>query len=335
MNDPLLSQEAVDALLDGVAAPPSGAEGQSAGSGVRDFDLTSRARVLRGCLPTLDRVSERFAHNVRAGLFNLVRRGAEVAARPVRVLRYAEFLDTLALPASLNVIALSPLRGTGLVVFDATLVLGIVDILFGGSGRLLPKLEGRDFSPAEQRIIRRLVDLTLADYATAWEPLYRLAPAWQRSEVHRQFVAIAAPEDRVVTAAFDVGFGSVTGAIHICLPYASLDPIRDLLSSPLPGDSPPADRDWLRQLTEQVQSADVELTAELAHKRITIGQLLKLKVGDIIDLPVHELITAHIGGLPVIDCRFGTVNGRAAIRVERVRKYSQSGDPQRARNDSP
>lgn len=333
MAEPLVSPDEVDALLDGVATPSPRPEPGPADGAVRDFDLTSQARVLRGCLPTLDRVSERFAHDLRGGLFNLVRRSPEVGARAVRVSRYAEFLDGLALPASLNVIALAPLRGTGLVVLDATLVLGIVDILFGGSGRLLPKLEGRAFSPAETRIIRRLVDLVLADYAKAWEPLYRIAFSWQRAEMHRQFADIAAPHDRVVVAAFDVGLGEAGGAIQICLPYASLDPIRDVLSSPLPADSPQADRDWLRQLTEQVQSADVELTAELAHKRITIRQLLKLKVGDVIDLPVPDLITAHIGGLPVIDCRFGTVNGRAAIRVERVRKYSQFGEQLRPKSD--
>ncbi len=320
MAEPFPTPAEVDAMLEGVTPTSPSAGPEPAAAGVREFDLANAERVLSGRLDALDLVNERFVRDLRVGLFRLLRRQPEVTVRPVSVVRYSAFLDSIVLPASLNVISLTPLRGAGLLIFDPQLVLCAVDLLFGGTGERLAKLEGRDFSPAEKRIIGRLIDLALADYARAWEPLYRLRLVCQRSEMHRQFVDVAGAGDNVVVSSFDIDLGAAAGQMHFCLPQASLDPIRDVLNAPPPGEVRQADRDWLRKLTEQLQSAEVELTADLAHKRITIGQLLKLKAGDVIDLAPPEIITAHVDGLPVLDCRFGTINGRTAIRVERLRK---------------
>jgi flagellar motor switch protein FliM len=202
----------------------------------------------------------------------------------------------------------------------------VIDNLFGGNGKLHFRIEGRDFSPTEQRIIQRMMEVTLEEYARAWSALYRFQFQHQRSEMHTQFANIASPNEIVVATTFNVEFGESGGEIHFCIPYASLEPIRDILYSTVQGDGQEPDRRWVRQLTAQVQAAEVELCAELANTTIPIGELIRLKVGDFVPLPLKEIIPVKIDGVPVMECRFGAVNGSAAIRIERMLKYSRYTD---------
>ena len=335
MADQFLSQDEVDALLDGVTGESQKVEKDEATSAIRDYDLANQERIVRGRMPTMEIVNERFARNLRVGLFDFMRRSPEVAAGPVRVLKYSTFLRDVAVPTNINVVSLAPLRGAGLVIFDPKLLFCVIDSLFGGSGKFHARIEGRDFSPTEQRIIQRLLEVTLADYTKAWGALFRFNFSYQRSEMHTQFANVASPGEIVIVTTFNVEIGDSGGEIHICLPYSSLEPIRDILYSPPQGDSQRPDSTWMRQLTKQVQSADVELTVELAQAQISVRQLLKLKAGDFIDLPLKEVINGKIGGVPVIDCRFGTVNGRTAIRVEKMLKYSQYSEPRDDRGNEP
>ena len=323
MADQFLSQDEVDALLEGVTGESQKPDKQEDAAGIRDYNLASQERIVRGRMPTMEIVNERFARNLRIGLFNFMRRSPEISVGPVRVVKYSAFLRDIVVPTNINIVSLAPLRGSGLVIFDPKLVFCVIDNLFGGSGKFHVRIEGRDFSPTEQRIIQRLLEVTLADFAKAWGALFRFNFGYQRSEMHTQFANIASPSEIVVATTFNIEVGDGGGEIHVCFPYSSLEPIRDVLYSPLQGDGQEPDNRWMRQLTRQVQSADVELTAELAQTRITVGQLLQLKPGDFVDLPLKDVINAKIDGVPVIECRFGTVNNRAAIRVERMLKYSQ------------
>jgi flagellar motor switch protein FliM len=331
MADQFLSQDEVDALLDGVTGETQRSDKEEDAAGIRDYDLASEERIVRARMPTLEIVNERFARNLRTGLFTFMRRSPEISISPVRVVRYSAFIRDIAVPTNINIVSLAPLRGAGLVIFDPKLVFCVIDSLFGGSGKFHVRIEGRDFSPTEQRIIQRLLEVTLAEYTKAWGTLFRFNFAYQRSEMHSQFANVASPGDMVVATTFNVEVGDSGGEIHICFPYSSLEPIRDVLYSPLQGDAQEPDNRWMKQLTTQVQSADVELTAELAQTQVTVGQILKLKAGDFIDLPLKEVIHAKIDGVPVIDCRFGTVNGRTAIRIERMLKYSRYSEQRNPR----
>jgi len=331
MADQFLSQDEVDALLDGVTGESQKPDKDEAPAGIRDYNLASEERIVRGRMPTMEIVNERFARNLRAGLFNFMRRTVEISIGPVRVVKYSTLLRDIAVPTNLNIVSLAPLRGAGLVIFDPKLVFCVIDSLFGGSGKFHVRIEGRDFSPTEQRIIQRLLEVSLAEYTKAWGALFRFNFAFQRAEMYTQFANVAAPSEMVVATTFNVGIADSGGEIHICLPYSSLEPIRDILYSPLQGDGQEPDKGWIKQLTTQVQSADVELTAELAQTQVTVGQLLKLKAGDFIDLPLKEVINAKIDGVPVIECRFGTMNGRTAIRIERMLKYSRYAEQRNPR----
>ncbi len=327
MADNFLSQDEVDALLEGVSDEPQKPDTEEPSTdGVREYKLESQERIVRGRMPAMEIVNERFARNLRAGMFNFMRKSPSISVGPVRVIKYSAFLRDIVVPTNINVVTVAPLRGNALVILDPKLVFAVIDTLFGGSGQFNARIASRDFSPTEQRIIQRLVEVTLADYRRAWSSLFRFDFQHQRSEMHTQFVNIASPLEIVIATTFNVEIGDVGGEVHICFPYATLEPIRDILYSTLQGDGLEPDSHWLSNLTQQVQAADVELAAELASATLTIGELRQLRVGDFVELPLKEIIPVKVDGVPVMECRFGTVNGRTAVRVEQMLKYSQFND---------
>ncbi|WP_311224153.1 MULTISPECIES: flagellar motor switch protein FliM [unclassified Acidovorax] len=317
MSDSFLSQEEVDALLEGVTgeSQKTAQEEVDAGS-VRNYDISSQERIVRGRMPTMEIVNERFARNFRIGLFNFIRRSPEVSVGTVSVQRYSAFLRELAVPTNFNIVAIRPLRGSGLIVCEPSLVFGIIDTLYGGVGKFQTRIEGRDFSPTEQRVINRLADVICTEYKKAWHGIYPLELEYQRSEMQPQFANIATPSEIVVSTAFQLEIGDLSGAIHICMPYATLEPIRDVLYSSTQGDSIEVDRRWVRVLTREIQAAEVTLVAELARADATVEQLLAMKPGDFIELDREPRIRASIGGVPVFECQYGTHNAKYAIRIE-------------------
>lgn len=326
MAEQFLSQDEVDALLEGVTGESQKPDTVEETGAIRDYDISSQERIVRGRMPTLEIVNERFARNFRVGLFNFMRRSPEVSVGPVRVIKYSAFLRDVVVPTNINIISIAPLRGQGMVIFDPNLVFSTIDNLFGGTGKIHLRIEGRDFSPTESRIIQRLMEVTLAEYAKAWGALYKFNFVHQRSEMHTQFANIASPSEVVVVTTFNIEIGDTGGEIHFCFPYAALEPIRDILYSSVQGDGQEPDRRWVRQLTQQVQIAEVELTAQLAKTTLTVGDLLKLGVGDFIELPLREVVNATVDSVPVMECRYGVVGNKYAIRIEKMLKYSHYKD---------
>lgn len=318
MSGELLSQEEVDALLRGVSSEAEPAsEPEAAAGGARPYDLARQERIVRGRMPTLEIVHERFARGLRLGLFNFMRRNPDIAVGPVRVLKFGEYVRNLPVPASYNVVLLQPLRGSGLVVMDPKLVFAVVDSLFGGNGRLPTRIEGRDFTPTEMRIVRRLLDVALAEYQKAWMPVHPFEFEYVRSEMHAQFANIAAPPEIVVAASFTLNLGGCGGDLHLCLPYASLEPLRDQLYASTHADQAEPDQRWIRLLARQVQSAEVEIRAELARVSIPLRRLVALRPGELIALDIPQTIPALVDGVQVFECRYGTLNGSYAIKVEK------------------
>ncbi len=326
MTEQFLSQDEVDALLEGVTGEPQKLEAPEQAEGIRSYNLGNQERIVRGRMPTMEIINERFARNFRIGLFNFMRRSPEISVGPVRVIKYSAFVRDIAVPTNINILSLAPLRGSGLLIFDPTLVFTVIDSLFGGNGKLRFRIEGRDFSPTELRIIQRLVQVATTEYAKAWGSLFKFDFYHQRSEMHTQFANVASPSEIVVATTFNVEIGDSGGEVHFCFPYASLEPIRDLLYSSLQADGQEPDRRWVRQLTQQVQSAEVELCGELANTQMRLRELIRLQPGDFVPLPLRDIIPVKIDGVPVMECSFGTVNGHIAIRIERLLKYSHFGD---------
>ena len=318
MSESFLSQEEVDALLEGVTGESQKLVEEDHERGdVRAYNISSQERIVRGRMPTMEIVNERFARNLRVGLFNFIRRSPEISVGPVTVQRYSAFLRELAVPTNFNIVAIRPLRGSGLIVCEPALVFGVIDTLYGGIGKFQSRIEGRDFSATEQRVINRMIDVITDEYKKAWNGIYPLELEYQRSEMQPQFANIATPSEIVISTSFQLEIGEITGAIHFCMPYASLEPIRDVLYSSTQGDSIEVDRRWVNVLTQEIQAAEVTLVAELARADATVEQLMAMKPGDFIELDRRQRIEITVEGVPVFECQYGTHNAKYAVRVEK------------------
>ena len=326
MSESFLSQEEVDALLEGVTGESQTYSEDVVDQGaVRSYDISSQERIVRGRMPSMEIVNERFSRNLRVGLFNFIRRSPEISIGPVTVHKYSAFLRELAVPTNFNIVAVRPLRGSGLIVCEPTLVFGVIDTLYGGVGKFPTRIEGREFSATEQRVINRLVEVITVEYEKAWKGIYPNNLECQRSEMQPQFANIATPSEIVVSTTFHLEIGEITGSVHFCIPYATLEPIRDVLYSTTQGDSMEVDRRWVNVLTHEIQSAEVVLVAELAKADTTIEQLLSMRPGDFIELERKPRIQASIDGIPVFECQYGTHNTKYAIKVDKT--LLQRGEP--------
>ena len=317
MAQDFLSQEEVDALLKGVTGEADEPEKAEQAGGVQPYDIGRQERIVRGRMPTLELINERFARYLRIGLFNYMHRTTEISLGPIRVQKYGEFIRNLVVPTNLNLVHFNPLRGTGMVVLDPNLVFLVVDKMFGGDGRFHTRVEGRDFTPTEQRIIQGLLGVIFAEYEKAWKPVFDLKMQYIRSEMNSQFANIATPSEIVVAYTVSLEFSGSTAEMHICMPYSMVEPIRDVLYSTMQSDHLASDKRWIGTLTRQLQAADVELVANLGTTEITLGQILGMKAGDVIPFDIGETIVAEVDHVPVMECRYGLQHGQYALRVER------------------
>ncbi len=317
MSQDFLSQEEVDALLKGVTGEEDAAPAEEDTGGVKAYDLGRQERIVRGRMPTMELINERFARYLRIGLFNYMHRSTEISVGPIRVQKYSEFIRNLVVPTNLNLIQVKPLRGTGLVVLDPNLVFLIVDNMFGGDGRFHTRVEGRDFTATEQRIIQGLLGVIFAEYEKAWKPVYPISFEYMRSEMNTQFANIATPSEVVVAVTFTVELSGNTAEMHICLPYSMVEPIRDVLYSTMHSEQASADKRWTGTLTRQLQTAEVELVVTLGSAKTTFGEIINMKVGDVIPLSVADFVNAAVDGVPVLACRYGIQNGQYALKIEK------------------
>ncbi|SDN42358.1 flagellar motor switch protein FliM [Polaromonas sp. JS666] len=319
-----LSQDEVDALLQGVTGDAGAAAPRPAApAGPPTYKLGTDERIVRGRMHTLEVINERFARHLRGALLTFMRRSADISVGSVQIQKYGDFIRHLPVPANINLMHMKPLRGTALFVFDPKLVFLVVDNLFGSDGRYHVRIEGRDFTQTEQRIIKRLLNLTLESYGGAWQPVYPLEFEYVRAEMHAKLANIVAPNEVVVNTTFQIEFGPLGGALNVCIPYSMIEPIRDLLANPLQ-DAIEVDKRWVKQLSQQVQSAEVELRAHFLTLQSSIGQLLKLQAGDVLPVEIPDTIIGKVNGVPVMECGYGTSNNHYALRVEKMIHHQDS-----------
>ncbi len=318
--DDLLSQDEIDALLHGVdegAVKTEDEEGTFAAEGARAYDFTSQERIVRGRMPTLEMVSERFARYFRISLFNLLRRTAEVSFSGVQVIKFSEFIHSLFVPTNLNLIRFKPLRGRALIVLDPTLVFTAVDNYFGGSGQFYNKVEGREFTPTEMRVIQILLDLAFKDLKEAWKPVMDVEPEYINSEVNPQFANIVSPSEIIVISTIHIELEGGGGDLHVALPYAMLEPIRELLDS-IQSDRGDVDNRWREALNYEVMEVPVELYGILLEKTLTVEQILNLEPGDVISVDIPDQVTLFTEEIPLFRGRVGVANGNYAVKIETV-----------------
>ncbi|MFP1721802.1 flagellar motor switch protein FliM [Lonsdalea quercina] len=321
MSDSILSQAEIDALLNGDSDDGDSKAKSAAGpeSDIRPYDPNTQRRVVRERLQSLEIINERFARQFRMGLFNLLRRSPDITAGPIKIQPYHDFARNLPVPTNLNLVHLKPLRGTALFVFSPSLVFIAVDNLFGGDGRFPTKVEGREFTHTEQRVVKRMLRLALEAYGDAWNAIYKLDVEYVRSEMQVKFTNITtSPNDIVVTTPFHVEIGNLTGEFNICIPFAMIEPLRELLVNPPMENSRQEDQSWRDTLAKQVQHSELELVANFTDVSLRLSKVLKLQPGDVLPIEKPDSIIAHVDGVPVLTGQYGTYKGQYALRVEQL-----------------
>lgn len=316
----VLSQDEIDALLHGVDDGDVETEGEDLNDGTaRSFDFNSQERIVRGRLPTLEMINERFARYFRVSMFNLLRRQVEISVSGVQMMKFAEYVHSLYVPTSLNMIKVDPLKGTALFVIDPKLVFIVVDNFFGGEGRFYNKIEGREFTPTEQRVISILLEQIFKDLESAWKPIKPLKMQYQSSEVNPHLANIVSPTEVIVVSTFRLDLEGGGGDLHVTMPYSMVEPIRDLLDAGVQSDVSEIDERWRMSLRDEIFESKVEIKSQLAEIEINLSDLNKLKVGDIIPFDMPDRVVLDAEDIPLFRGELGVSRGNAAIKVvERV-----------------
>lgn len=318
-NDDLLSQDEIDALLNGVGSGNVPTEPEPVAPGeVRGFNFATQDRIVRGRMPTLEMINERFVRLWRIGLFNMLRRSTELSVRGIEVTKFGEYMHSLQVPTNLNLVRFKPLRGTALVVFEPKLVFAVVDSFFGGDGRYHTRIEGREFTATEMRVIQLLLKQTFADMTEAWSAVMEVEFEYINSEVNPHFATIVTPREYVVVSKFYVELDGVGGELHVTLPYSMLEPIRELLDAGLQSDRVDSDANWSISLRQQMLDAPVEMSSVLAQWPIKLAEVIKFKAGDILPLQMPDRIPLMVEGVPIFQGEFGVSNGQRAVKITSV-----------------
>ena len=316
----VLSQDEIDALLHGVDDGDVETENEDLNDGTaRSFDFNSQDRIVRGRLPTLEMINERFARNFRVSMFNMLRRQAEIAVSGVQMMKFAEYVHSLYVPTSLNMVKIDPLKGTALFVIDPKLVFIVVDNFFGGEGRFYNKIEGREFTPTEQRVISMLLTQIFSDLEEAWRPVKNLKMEYQSSEVNPHLANIVSPSEVVVVSTFRVDLEGGGGDLHLTLPYSMVEPIRDLLDAGVQSDVSEVDDRWRLSLRDEIFESKIEIRSQVAEIELNLSDINQLKIGDVIPFDMPDEVVVEAEEIPLFRGTLGVSRGNAAIKInERV-----------------
>lgn len=318
----ILSQEEVDALLRGISGGDIETEVEDIldPSAVTLYDLTSQDRIIRGRMPTLEMINEKFARLLRATLSSLMRKVISVNAVSVNMIKFGEFLKTLPVPTSIHLFRMDPLRGNAIFIMESKIIFTLVDILFGGTGKEFFKVEGREFTSIENGLIRKVIMNALVDLEKAWKSLIDLTITYQRSEVNPQFAQIVSLTDVVVVVNFEIEVEYNTGIMSLCIPYSSLEPIRDKLQAGFQAEQMDVDKVWAERFKENLSLSRVEVVIELGKSFLKGRDIVELKKGDVIvldqdsSLPLFVLVE----GVPKFLCNPGTSKGSQAVQISRI-----------------
>lgn len=320
MSTDILSQDEVDALLHGVddgAVDTSEDENLLDGE-ARVFDFNNQERIIRGRLPTLEMINERFARYFRASFFNMLRKTPEISVNGIQMIKFSEYIHTLFVPTSLSLIKMHPLKGTGMVMLDPKLVFIVVDNFFGGDGSIHAKIEGREFTSTELRVIEKVVHMCFADLVKAWEPILKVKFDYHNHEVNPHLANIVSPSEVIVVSSFHIELEGGGGDIHVVFPYSMIEPIRSILDAGVQSDLSEIDDRWAVLLKEELMHAKVGLTALFAEKELRVSDLINLQSGDIIPIDMPEHVLLMTDDMPIMKGHYGEHMGNSAVKIEDI-----------------
>jgi len=310
----LLSQDEIDALLHGVDDGLVQTDNATEPGGAKSYDLTSQDRIVRGRMPTLEMINERFARYTRISMFNMLRRSADVAVGGVQVMKFGEYVHSLYVPTSLNLVKIKPLRGTGLFILDAKLVFKLVDNFFGGDGRHA-KIEGREFTPTELRVVRMVLEQAFIDLKEAWQAIMEVNFEYINSEVNPAMANIVGPSEAVVVSTFHIELDGGGGDLHVTMPYSMIEPVREMLDAGFQSDLDDQDERWVNALRQDLLDVAVPIGATVARRQLRLRDILHMQPGDVIPVELPEEMVMRANGVPAFKVKMGSHRGNLALQV--------------------
>lgn len=310
----LLSQDEIDALLHGVDDGLVQTEMAAEPGSVKSYDLTSQDRIVRGRMPTLEMINERFARYTRISMFNMLRRSADVAVGGVQVMKFGEYVHSLYVPTSLNLVKIKPLRGTALFILDAKLVFKLLDNFFGGDGRHA-KIEGREFTPTELRVVRMVLEQAFIDLKEAWQAIMEVNFEYINSEVNPAMANIVGPSEAIVVSTFHIELDGGGGDLHVTMPYSMIEPVREMLDAGFQSDLDDQDERWVKALREDLLDVDVPLSATVARRQLRLRDILHMQPGDVIPVELPDELIMRANGVPSFKVKLGSHKGNLALQV--------------------
>jgi len=321
--DDILSQDEVDALLKGMGGGDVEVENDdtSDNAGVKAYDFTNQERIVRGRLPALDIINERFARGFQRHFNKMLMATVEVTASEVKIIKMIDYLRNLFVPTSLNIYRLNPLNGVALFTLDSKLIFTAVDIYFGGTGLLPFKIEGREYTPVEMSMIRSILDIVNENLHKAWAPVLDIEIEYMHSEMNPKFAGIVDPTDMVVISPINIRFEGVEGRIDIVIPYATLEPIRDKLEEGVQNLQGESDNRWSRTFKEEVKNVEIELVADLPGISLSMEDIMHMEAGDIIPIDKPEIVRVRTGEIPLFNGKLGISKNKKAVKIEEIIRH--------------
>ena len=321
----VLSQDEVDALLNAVSDSDESIDSEDFSYDdvdIQAYDLTNQDRVIRGRMPILDIIYERFIRSFRVSLSNSLRKISSISIISTDLLKFGEFVNTLPIPSCMCIMRFNELRGPVLMVFESKLAYAIIDSYFGGTDRPFTKLDGKEFTQIELSFMKKVMDMAISDLDEAWAPVHRVDAQYLRTEINPQFVGVVPPSDVIITTTFEVEFESASGTIMVVVPYSTIEPIKQKLSSSFQTDNEMADSIWTSALNEHIKEATSNLSVKLGEATISVGDLVNLEIGDVIPLnqEVSGEVSLEVEGKEKMKCLMGVHKGTKAVQITKVLK---------------
>jgi flagellar motor switch protein FliM len=325
----VLSQDEVDALLNAVndggndsssSSSDSGSSGGDEDENIQAYDLTNQDRVIRGRMPILEIIYERFIRQFRVSLSNSLRKISTISIISTDLLKFGEFVNTLPIPSCMCIMRFNELRGPALLVFESKLAYAIIDSFFGGTDRPFTKIEGKEFTPIELSFMRKIMDMAINDLEEAWAPVHRIDAQYLRTEINPQFVGVVPPSDVIIATTLEVEFESASGTIMIVVPYSTIEPIKQKLSSSFQTDNEMADSIWTQAMNEHIRNTKANIIVKLGEAEMTLGDLLTLEPGDVIPLnqDASGEVSVTVEGVEKMKCLMGIYKGNRAVQITQV-----------------
>lgn len=265
-------------------------------------------------------INDRFARYFRVSFFNLLRISPEISVSGIEMIKFSEYINTMAAPTSMSLLKMAPLRGTGMIVLDPKLVFILVDNFFGGNGKIQAEIEDREFTSTELRVIQKVVQMCFIDLVKAWQPVMAVEYSYHSHEINPQMANIVSPSEVIVVSSFSLELDGGGGDLQVVFPYSMIEPIRTLLDAGVQSDHGDLDQRWSILLKEELMHARINLQALFVEKQLPVSDLINFKAGDIIPIEMPEQVLLLAEEMPIIRGQYGEHQGNTAVKVEDIVK---------------